>query len=150
MNISLTSKDWLYKMELLPGPVLLMLYSVLMSSTAHSLHLPPLRAEPRSLLLVAARTCSPKVKMPGFCFGTRTEHTVFERELLYGFSFCACSLATAGDRRRNPERPRWAEQSWPGPCNLCFLAGGGRFPTSHAVKAHCLFVTGGPRDGSFS
>lgn len=32
MNISLTSKDWLYKIELLPGPVLLMLCSVLMSS----------------------------------------------------------------------------------------------------------------------
>lgn len=32
MNISLTSKDWLYKMELVPGPVLLMLCSVLMSS----------------------------------------------------------------------------------------------------------------------
>lgn len=32
MNISLTSKDWLYKIELLPGAVLLMLCSVLMSS----------------------------------------------------------------------------------------------------------------------
>lgn len=40
MNISLTSKDWLYKIELLPGPVLLKLYSMLMSSTAHLLHLP--------------------------------------------------------------------------------------------------------------
>jgi len=29
--------------------------------------------------------------MPGFCFGTRTEHTVFERELLFAFcSVIAC------------------------------------------------------------
>lgn len=40
MNISLTSKDWLYKIKLLPGPVLLMVYLVLMSSPAHLLHLP--------------------------------------------------------------------------------------------------------------
>lgn len=65
--------------------------------------------------------------MPGFCFGTRTEHTVFERELLYGFSFGACSLATAGDRRRNPERPWWAEQGQ-GPVTFAFWQEEGDFP----------------------
>jgi len=55
MNISLTSKDWLYKIKLLPGPVLLMVYSVLMSSPTHLLHLPFPQSEVLELIVGGSR-----------------------------------------------------------------------------------------------
>lgn len=140
MNISLTSKDWLCKTWLLPGPGLLMLCAVLMSATTHLLHLSSPPSWTSEFVLVAARMSSPKVKMPGFCFGTRTEHMVSEKELLF-------ALAREGDCRHNPERLKWAEQSWQGPVTFPFLAREVRFPISYALKAHCLLSQEGLRIG---
>lgn len=73
--------------------------------------------------------------MPGFCSGTRTEHTVFERELIFAF----CSLIACWQLKENTGKiPRgWNGQSNLGRhCNLCYFARGERFPTSYTLKAH--------------
>lgn len=75
--------------------------------------------------------------MPGFCSGTRTEHTVFERELIFAF----CSLIACWQLKENTGIiPRgWNGQSNLGRhCNLCYFAQGGRFPTSYTLKACCV------------
>lgn len=57
---------------------------------------------------MAAGTCSPKVKMPGFCSGTRAEHAVLERELTFCFLLPDCLLATEGDHRHGLKRLKCA------------------------------------------
>lgn len=138
MNISLTSKDWLYKIELLPGPVLLMVYAVLMSPTAHLLQLP----FPSELSFGAycwwqqehvhqRLKCQVSALAPGLNM----------RYLRGNWLFAFCSLIACWQLRETTGRVPTGQngQSDLGrPYNLHYFAQGGRFPTFYTLKTHRL------------